>query len=72
MGHQTIPDTVPVRLPLGTWLGVSTALRNQRYELQRFLAVKTSAPEHVREATRHALREVNAALDAIESSTQFD
>jgi hypothetical protein len=65
------PDlqSVAVTLPMGVWLGVEQALKNQRYELQRWLDRKVEAPEHVRAATQTALAEVTTAIDKIIDTT---
>ncbi len=62
-------SAVTVTLPMGIWLGVETSLKNQRYELQRFLAQKTEAPTHVRRATEQAILELNVAIDKIADVT---
>ncbi len=62
-------SSVSVTLPLGVWLGVENSLKNQRYELQRWLVQKTSAPQHTRQATAHAIEEITLAIDAIVDRT---
>jgi hypothetical protein len=54
-----------VILPDSTSATVETALRVQRYELQRWLHVKTSASEGARDNVRSQIADLNLAIEAI-------
>jgi hypothetical protein len=69
MPHEETPATLAIELPFGVWLGVESALKKQRYELQRWLATKTGASSAARRATEHALDEVTRAINAIVDRT---
>lgn len=62
-------NKVTVSLPMGTWLGAETALRNRRSELQNFLHVETDIDPHVRHATNFQIRELTATINAIVDAT---
>jgi hypothetical protein len=54
-----------VILPDSTLDTVETALRVQRYELQRWLHVKTSASEDNRANVRQQIAQLNLAIDTL-------
>ncbi len=62
-------SAVTVTLPLGTWVGVEAALKNQRYEMQRWVERKTEQSAHVRLAELHSIEEITRAIDAIADKT---
>ncbi len=62
-------SSVEVTLPLGVWLGVESALRNQRYEMQRWMERKTAESPHVRAAEQQSIEEITRAIDTIVDRT---
>jgi hypothetical protein len=69
MPHEETPTTLAIELPFGTWLGVEAALKNQRYEMQRWVERKTEQSAHVRLAELHAIEEITRAIDKISDRT---
>lgn len=57
---------LPIFLPREVWDSVAPSLRNQRYELQRWLDRKVSASERSRHAVHRAIDDVTTLIDAID------